>query len=366
MFRRLLRPIGWLKQSSRARPRRRRPQHRQQPGKADFFAQDWRLNPVKSSLNMTTVKQTSVSETHSFSALDGTISSAGEAVINIDLSSLVTSIDIRDVRMRFLFFETFKFPNAVVTAKLDKARLQELLADKPVTYPLKLMLDLHGVKKELTVQVVVKRTAANAVSVASAGPVVVQAADFGLAEGVDRLSQVGGGIRNRAIGITHVFDLAFEGASNNPQLEAVRTAAANRRAQETTRGLSPDECQNRMDVISKTRQIYFKTGSADIDAKESAPVLNEVAQFTNRCPAVAMEIAGHTDMDGTREFNQKLSEQRARAVADVLTQKGVSAARVKTVGYGFNQPVADNKSEAGKSQNRRIEFRPVGATSTTK
>lgn len=71
---------------------------------------------------------------------------------------------------------------------------------------------------------------------------------------------------------------------------------------------------------------------------------------------MALEISGHTDTDGTKEFNQALSEQRARAVAAALSQRGVVAGRMKTVGYGFARPVADNGNEKGKAQNRRIEF----------
>ena len=332
---------------------------------AGLFDQDWRLNPAKSYLSMTTVKQPSISEAHSFTALDGTVSAAGDAQVNIDLSSLATNIDIRDVRMRFLFFETFKFPNAIVTAHLDKAALQDLLVSKPVALPLTLTLDLHGVKKAMTVDVTVTRTGPNAVSVASVAPVEVQAVDFALTGGIARLSQVAGGI-DIVPTAWLAFELAFEGTNNNPQLDAVRTAAANRRTQETTRSLTADECQNRMDVISKTRQIYFRTASAEIDAKESAPVLNEVAQFTNRCTEVAIEISGHTDMDGTKEFNQKLSEQRAQAVADALVQRGVLAKRIKTVGYGFGRPVAENNTDAGKQQNRRIEFSRVGASAEAK
>jgi outer membrane protein OmpA-like peptidoglycan-associated protein len=60
---------------------------------------------------------------------------------------------------------------------------------------------------------------------------------------------------------------------------------------------------------------------------------------------------------GTKEFNQTLSEQRAASVAGALAKRGVMRQRFKTVGYGFSSPIADNGNEAGRSQNRRIEFR---------
>jgi outer membrane protein OmpA-like peptidoglycan-associated protein len=106
--------------------------------------------------------------------------------------------------------------------------------------------------------------------------------------------------------------------------------------------------------------------SAELESKESAPVLNEVAQFTNRCPSVVIQISGHTDTDGSKELNQQLSEERARAVADALSQRGVKAGRLKTTGYGFSRPVADNATEEGKQQNRRIEFSQISASSEVK
>ena len=324
-----------------------------------MFEQNWRLNPVKSRLSITTVKEATTTETHEFTTLDGSISPTGEAKVTIDLWSLDTKIDIRNVRMRFLFFETFKFPNAVVTAKVGKEGLQDLLSKSSMTYPLQLTLDLHGIQKDLEASVVVTKGGENAVSVASVAPIVIQAADFGLSEGIINLSKAAGGIEiTPSASVT--FALTFEGGDVNPQLDAARATTAAQQVQQKTRTLSPEECQTRMDVISQTRQIYFRTNSAQLNSSESAPVLDEVAQFTNRCPTVAMEISGHTDTDGSKAYNQTLSEQRARAVADALMEKGVEAGRIKTVGYGYSRPVADNNSSEGKAQNRRIEFARVG------
>ena len=157
------------------------------------------------------------------------------------------------------------------------------------------------------------------------------------------------------------FDLVFENDFLNPNLTAKRLAAANRETDKKTRELTTEECGTRMDVISKTRHIYFDTDSDRIDEGESAPLLDEVAQFTNRCPGVAMQISGHTDTDGSATYNQKLSERRARAVADALIKRGVASQRLEAVGYGFNRPVADNTTREGKAQNRRIEFHAEGS-----
>ncbi len=72
-----------------------------------------------------------------------------------------------------------------------------------------------------------------------------------------------------------------------------------------------------------------------------------------------VEIAGHTDSIASSEFNQKLSEGRAKTVRDYLIKKGIDKNRVTAVGYGETQPVADNGSEEGREKNRRTEVRII-------
>jgi outer membrane protein OmpA-like peptidoglycan-associated protein len=67
-------------------------------------------------------------------------------------------------------------------------------------------------------------------------------------------------------------------------------------------------------------------------------------------------VEGHTDNVGTADFNQKLSEQRAKAVMQYLVERGIDANRLQSVGYGFTKPVADNKTDEGKAKNRRVEL----------
>jgi OOP family OmpA-OmpF porin len=104
---------------------------------ANFFDQAWRLNASASHLYMQSVKQNKLFETHEFVALEGTIGKNGKARINIYLGSLETGVDLRDVRMRFLLFETFKFPKAEITATLDRTALQGLLKATRLKYLLK-------------------------------------------------------------------------------------------------------------------------------------------------------------------------------------------------------------------------------------
>jgi OOP family OmpA-OmpF porin len=66
-------------------------------------------------------------------------------------------------------------------------------------------------------------------------------------------------------------------------------------------------------------------------------------------------VVGHTDSIGTETYNQKLSERRAATVKNYLVEKGISADKIETVGKGESQPIADNKTRAGRAQNRRVE-----------
>ena len=131
---------------------------------ADFFSQGWRLNPRLSHIYMQSVKKNLIFETHKFAVMEGKISKDGKASIIIELASLQTGVDLRDVRMRFLLFETFKFPNAEVTATLDKAALQDLLIKNRLATTLRFILKLHGVEKEIEAPVVITRIIDNAVS----------------------------------------------------------------------------------------------------------------------------------------------------------------------------------------------------------
>lgn len=82
----------------------------------------------------------------------------------------------------------------------------------------------------------------------------------------------------------------------------------------------------------------------------------EAAKILRDNPTIHVEVAGHTDSIGSDAYNMKLSERRARTVADELVKDGISASRLTVRGYGETKPVADNKTEAGRAKNRRVEL----------
>ncbi len=105
--------------------------------------------------------------------------------------------------------------------------------------------------------------------------------------------------------------------------------------------------------------INFATASAQITPK-SFPVLDSAVKVLNDYPSLRIRIEGHTDNVGKPETNKMLSQNRAEAVKNYLISKGVSGDRLQTVGEGDAKPVQENKTEAGRAANRRIEFTPIG------
>jgi outer membrane protein OmpA-like peptidoglycan-associated protein len=74
-------------------------------------------------------------------------------------------------------------------------------------------------------------------------------------------------------------------------------------------------------------------------------------------PKMRIEVGGHTDNIGNDLSNLTLSEQRAKSVMNYLIEKGITATRIEAKGFGKSKPVADNSTEAGRSKNRRTEFK---------
>ena len=87
------------------------------------------------------------------------------------------------------------------------------------------------------------------------------------------------------------------------------------------------------------------------------PVLDQVAQTLASYQSTFIDVSGHTDSIGTDAVNQRLSDQRAQAVADYLSYQGIARARIATRGFGKQFPVAPNDTDAGRAQNRRVEIK---------
>jgi OOP family OmpA-OmpF porin len=102
--------------------------------------------------------------------------------------------------------------------------------------------------------------------------------------------------------------------------------------------------------------VNFAFDSAKL-TDDSTASLDDALQILKRHTDLKVEVAGHTDSMGSDEYNLGLSKRRAQAVADYLIAHGANAANITVKGYGESDPVADNATEAGRAQNRRVELR---------
>jgi len=325
------------------------------------FAPGWVLDPAASSLTFQSVKNGTKVEQSTFASYQGEIAPDGTATIRIQLDSVDTKVDLRNVRMRFLFFETFKFPEAIVSVHLDRAALADLPTRRRMQLPLTYELDLHGVRQSMETRTVVTLISEELVSVASVEPIQIALSPFDLEEGMRKLQD--------AANVTIVpsgsvsFDFVFQSRTAATEKPAVAAAPAASEAAaapaatavETSGNFSKEECEGRFEILSRTGAIYFRSGSAAL-GPNSTPLLGSLIAIVNRCPELNIVVEGHTDSAGPDGYNQSLSEARAQSVTDYLVAHGVPPSRLRSVGYGETRPVAPNDTSRNRGRNRRIEF----------
>lgn len=111
-------------------------------------------------------------------------------------------------------------------------------------------------------------------------------------------------------------------------------------------------------LVNLPEGVTFDVNSSALKP-EFRGTLTTIAGSMKQYPDSLIDVYGHTDSTGSDQYNQTLSESRARTVANYLTMQGVSAARVRSQGYGETMPIADNATEEGRRRNRRVEIKIV-------
>lgn len=323
---------------------------------ANPFENGWTLNADASQLRFMSVKKGNVAETHSFATLSGVITEVGSAQIRVLMDSVDTKIDLRNVRMRFLFFETFAHPEMTVAAQLDASQLTDLHSVRRKLVDLNYTLTLHGVSIEKTAEVAITLISNDRITVSATKPIALTLPDFNLEGGREKLEEAAN-VAILPLGIVS-FDFVFDRSSPGtpPDMALVTQAVTPGSAALEVKGnLDREACIGRFEILSRTGNIYFDTGSARLK-NESRPLLDNLHDIVNRCPDMAIEIGGHTDSDGGDRSNLRLSQRRAAAVGGYLQAKGIAEGRMKITGYGETEPLVENSSRANKAKNRRIEF----------
>ena len=107
------------------------------------------------------------------------------------------------------------------------------------------------------------------------------------------------------------------------------------------------------------RNVFFDFDKSTLK-KESEVELNKLVGYLTSNKGIKIEIGGHTDNQGSESYNERLSNDRAKAVYDYLVNKGIDSNRMSYKGYGMSKPIATNDTEEGRAQNRRTEFTIIG------
>lgn len=137
-------------------------------------------------------------------------------------------------------------------------------------------------------------------------------------------------------------------------------AASIQREQQVLEQAESGRVQGDLDVLTVTfKSDYLFAVDSSVLQAGAYDEIDRVAKVLNKYPQTTIQIAGHTDSTGSEAHNMQLSQRRADAVKNALIGKGVASARMTTIGYGESKPVADNKTDAGRQQNRRVEIRII-------
>ena len=132
---------------------------------------------------------------------------------------------------------------------------------------------------------------------------------------------------------------------------------------ETTAGSGVDvtETPDGTGILVNLPDVTFAVDSTTISPGFRG-TLDEVAQSMITYPSSLIDVMGHTDSTGSDAYNLDLSRRRAESVANYLVSRGVSRARIESIGYGEQHPVADNTTPEGRARNRRVEIRITPVT----
>ncbi|MEJ8562837.1 OmpA family protein [Yoonia sp. GPGPB17] len=126
---------------------------------------------------------------------------------------------------------------------------------------------------------------------------------------------------------------------------------------------TPEECIAQIIATTEGRKITFDPGSADLTI-DTQPVVDDIADILKTCGDLPIRVSGFTDSQGREIMNQQLSQDRADAVLTALRARRVPVSTFESIGFGEENPIADNDTEEGRERNRRIEFSLIVPEST--
>lgn len=153
---------------------------------------DWQLDAAASSLSFVSTKANTAAEVHRFKSIEGDVDADGNAILVIDLASVDTAIEIRDERMREHLFDVERYPAATLATRIDMTRVNGLSQGETVTIDAEAQLLLRDTETSLTLVVDVLKLRDDRLLVVSRRPVVINAGQVGLLDGIEKLREIAG------------------------------------------------------------------------------------------------------------------------------------------------------------------------------
>lgn len=154
------------------------------------------------------------------------------------------------------------------------------------------------------------------------------------------------------LGLSYYFGSSDNGA-------AATAAAATTAAVIATQEQEPEPVVEPAPAVDPVPAVTLSKGAFEHDSTELTPEakssLDQVATYLKENPETRIDVIGYTDSTGSAEYNQKLSEKRAQSASNYLESQGIEESRVTTIGKGEEDPIADNSTEEGRENNRRVE-----------
>ncbi len=173
----------------------------------------WTLDNDSSRISFVSTKAGSAAEVHRFSALEGRVDDDGNVTVSIDLDSVDTAIQIRDERMREMLFETGRYPTATLVTTVDLETINALEAGTSEDMTIEGQLMLHGATVSLTIETTVARLSDSRLMAVSQKPMIVNASQVGLLEGIERLRAVAA-LPTISPAVPVTFVLTFDAKTN--------------------------------------------------------------------------------------------------------------------------------------------------------
>lgn len=137
--------------------------------------------------------------------------------------------------------------------------------------------------------------------------------------------------------------------------EQDRQIAENARLLEELRGRGVDVHNSERGVVVNLPDVLFEFGRSEL-TQSARGTVREIADIIGKAPGRRISVEGHTDSIGSIDYNYRLSDSRARRVADALETNGIPARRITTRALGETTPIASNRTEQGRQRNRRVEI----------